>query len=138
MGACLEHRGARHRAGYGKLYYGGKMQLAHRVVYALVNSLPMAAISGLVVRHDCDNPACINPEHLSLGTQADNIADAIARGRARHRTPEGVEHHAAKLTDEVVRAIRQSTESARVLGERFGVSKATVKDVRKRRTWRHI
>jgi DNA-binding transcriptional regulator YiaG len=114
------------------------MELAHRVSYALANGLQMVAIRGLVVRHDCDNPACINPEHLSLGTQADNIADAIARGRARHRTPEGTEHHAAKLTDEVVRAIRQSTDSARVAAERFGVSRGTVKDVRRRRTWRHI
>jgi DNA-binding transcriptional regulator YiaG len=118
--------------------YEDKTVLAHRLIYVVVHRLTLDSIADQVVRHDCDNPACINPEHLSLGTQADNIADAIARGRARHRTPEGTEHHAAKLTDEVVRAIRQSTDSARVAAERFGVSRGTVKDVRRRRTWRHI
>ena len=137
MMGCLECRGRLVR-GYGKVSYRSREVLAHRLVYAWSRGVTLESIAGLVVRHDCDNPACVNPEHLSLGTQADNIADCIARGRARHRTPEGVEHHAAKLTDEVVRAIRQSSDSARVLAERFGVSKPTVKDIRKRRTWRHI
>lgn len=82
--ACLVFTGARDRWGYGsvRVREDGRwvMRSAHRIVFAHING-PIP--SGLVVRHACDNPACVRPEHLSLGTQWDNVMDMRERGRGR-------------------------------------------------------
>jgi hypothetical protein len=76
---CWEFQGARNgRLKYGNLSFRGRYQPAHRVAYELTNG---AIPEGLVVMHSCDNPPCINPEHLSLGTIADNNADRDRKGR---------------------------------------------------------
>lgn len=86
------------------------------------------------VLHGCDNPPCINVDHLSIGTQKDNIQDALSKGRMR-----GLEtHHWSKLTNEQVYEIRESKEPTRFLAERYGCSKTNIKDIRRRRTWRML
>lgn len=78
---CWEWTGWRAH-GYGYFFHEGKDQRAHRVSYELfVGSIP----DGLVVMHSCDNRPCVNPDHLSVGTQADNVRDMVAKGRQRNR-----------------------------------------------------
>ncbi len=90
----------------------------------------------MCVLHRCDRPACCNPDHLFLGTKADNNADMIAKGRDRQRPLLGESNPQAKLTREQVIEILASGESAAALARRFGVSASTAKDVRAGKTWR--
>lgn len=78
---CTEHSQRGDRDGYGRLSFDGKARPAHRVMFCRANQLPYSALDGVVVRHRCDNPRCINPEHMELGSQRDNINDAVERGR---------------------------------------------------------
>ncbi len=113
----------------------GRRKLAHRVAYELmVGPIP----DGLHVLHRCDNPRCINPVHLFLGTQADNNADKDAKGR--HRAPKGEDHPRAILTDEGVRDIRRraATTSYEALATEHGVRTITIRAVVSRRSWKHI
>jgi len=83
---CWNFTGHKTADGYGKVNYRGKSMLAHRVSYLIVNGrLP----ADLLVCHRCDNPSCINPSHLFLGTDFDNTMDAIKKGRRIliHRKP---------------------------------------------------
>lgn len=75
---CWEFVAARDRHGYGISWHDGRVMRAARIAYALANG-PIP--DGLLVRHTCDNPPCVNPAHLILGTQRDNILDAKERGR---------------------------------------------------------
>lgn len=91
---------------------------------------------GYVVRHRCDDPACVNPEHLELGTQKDNCADKVSRNRCNAKA--GSAHSNTSLTENDVREIRASSESRKALALRFGVHYMTICDIIWRRTWTHI
>lgn len=86
---------------------------------------------GLQVLHSCDNPLCVNPEHLFLGTHAENMADMKEKGRSTH----GEKSARAKLTREQVFAIRQSTEAHTVMAKQFGVPHHAIRQIRKGTTW---
>jgi len=122
---------------YGRVRFMGTTIIVTRIVYTLTHG-PIA--DELVVRHSCDNRRCCNVKHLSTGTQADNVHDTISRGRYRHRTLVGEQVGTAKLTDVKVRDIRARLKAGvlpSVLAREYGVSKATISMVRRRRRWRH-
>ena len=105
--------------------------LAHRVAYRLyVGPIP----TGMCVLHRCDNPSCVNPDHLSVGTRTTNLEDMTTKGR-RVR---GVSHGRAKLTEAAVLSIRSDQRLPRVIAVEHGVSHATVRLIRARKTWAHL
>jgi hypothetical protein len=121
---CWEWTGTRGEKGYGRLTADGRTVQAHRLAWELTNG-PIPA--GLHVLHRCDNPPCVRPEHLFLGSNLDNIADRHAKGRnARNRGP-ACGH--AKLTAADVVAIRAAAAqgaSNRWLAGRYGVAHQTI------------
>lgn len=147
MTGCIDWPYARDIKGYGKLFFLGKSWLAHRLAWAISNgSIP----DELCVLHHCDNPPCINVEHLFLGTRADNNADRDSKGHfnaniglnmAKHpeRRAWGERQGSAKLTAEQVKEIRALSKlglSQRHLGRRFGVGKTAIGEIIRGETWR--
>lgn len=123
--------------GYGRTSNGsGRLVLAHRLSYELTTgSIP----NGLNVLHRCDNPPCVRPDHLFLGTHVDNMEDRQRKGRTRSAV--GVEHRNAILDDDKVREIRSllaAGEYPRDIGPRFGVRAITVYAIKYGRTWSHV
>ena len=142
---CWEWQAGKTRKGYGDFYAGirnGKPLYlrAHRVSWELVNGeIP----EGLHVLHHCDNPPCVNPAHLWLGSNADNVADKMAKGRHNGGGPgKGVKHHFAKLTDSDVIAIRKLYATGEYsyirLGAMFNTEMGNVGRIVRRDTWKHI
>lgn len=132
---CWEWTGQRDPRGYGRMHVDGRPMLAHRVAYLVTyGSIP----PGMAVLHKCDTPKCVNPEHLFLGTQADNVRDMHNKGRALKRGMKGSEHPMSKLTEQDVRAIRKAEGFARDIAAVYGISPTQVYDIRHRRSWAHI
>ena len=160
---CWEWQGYRTSKGYGRMQVNYISLGAHRLSWEIHNG-PVP--DGLLVCHRCDNPPCVNPEHLFVGTCVDNAQDMLAKGRATtgasngahtqpHRRPRGDRNGArthpekwrrgeavngAKLTESSVREIRRlaGTASTYRLADKFGVSPATVQRTIARKTWRHV
>lgn len=128
---CLEFVGARTGAGYGAVCTEGKTLGAHRITYEFFNGdIP----KGLIIRHDCDNPACCNFEHLSLGTVQDNKNDEMLRDR--HVYGERVGNH--KLTEDDVRLIRSMLDeglSLRFIGDKFNVTPQAIHRIKSGLSW---
>ena len=130
-GDCWEWTAAK-ASGYGHVTIRGKNKRAHRVMWELkVGPIP----DGLCVLHHCDNRACVNPQHLFLGTKADNTRDMISKNRDRIV---GVKNTQSKLTPYDVVEIRESPEIQRVLADRYGVARETISAVKTRQNWGHI
>ncbi len=132
---CWPWRGGTFKAGYGGFWDGSQMVGAHRVM--LMMKLGRALQRGEQAQHSCDNRRCVNPAHLSAGSPAVNSGDMVSRGRQMH----GEGHYIAKLNDQAVRIIHAliaGGQSNRAIGERFGVSRATISDIRTGKTWKHI
>jgi hypothetical protein len=135
--------GSRQPRGYGTLSVEGKNKLAHRQAYELVNgSIP----EGMNVCHSCDNRPCVNPAHLWIGTQKDNMHDCSVKGRMKGRR-QGylpIEKRAllsAKLTPADILAIRRRAaagESRQSLAIAFGVIRNNIYSIVNRVTWKHI
>jgi len=119
--------------GYGQFWHNGNTSLAHRTAYALTRG-PIP--EGMHVLHTCDNRRCVNPWHLELGTNADNIADKVAKGRQLR----GTRIPWARLTEADVRSMRAlyPAHTYQELSDLFGVSISTVGHVINRRTWAHV
>lgn len=130
VSGCWLWISAKNACGYGIL--GGK-GLAHRVLFEMYEG-PIPKDHNLL--HKCDVRNCVNPEHLRIGTQAENVHDMQSKGRSRHAT--GVDHGHAVLTEFDVRMIRVDTRSSRTLGKIYGVDKATILAVRQRKTWKNL
>ena len=126
---CWEWAGCRFSTGYGCLTAEGKNAGAHRVVWAMHNG--MAIPDGLLVRQSCDNPACCNPYHLSVGTVQDNSDDTVSR----RRQAQGEYHGMAKLTLEEAQAIADSSESYTALSKKYGVTKTTIGSIKTGFSW---
>lgn len=139
---CWLWTGPLDASGYGRAYMPGKKTIpAHRVAWLWANGDMPPVPSGQrawVVMHACDNPPCVNPTHLRLGTYADNNWDMSEKGRWGERAlPVGENHQNAKLTDAQVVEIRRSTKSRVELAAAYGVSPGTIEYVR-RIGWKHI
>ena len=142
---CWEYSGARLTTGYGCVTLslgrrGLNRQLkAHRLSYLHhVGPIP----EGVNVLHSCDNPPCVNPAHLSLGTIAENNSQRKERGRGADR--KGSANPLSKLTEDKVLAIKREyldsdgRVTQRELGERYGVSQTTIYEILNGRLWTHI
>lgn len=116
---------------YGTLYVNGRTIRAHRVSYTLYKGeIP----SGMIVMHRCDTPLCVNPDHLSIGTNADNNADMDAKGR--RRAPRGEYNGHAKLTADDVATIRASSARSVDLAGKYGVTIQNISSIRRRKSWK--
>lgn len=124
---CWEWGGPRTRHGYGMLHCGGRRSMAHRFSWMIENG-PIE--DGIVVMHKCDNPPCVNPRHLAVGTHADNMRDMVAKGRHGAGGQHGIKHHAARFTEADVIAIRTSAKPHAELGRQYGVTPQTIAYVR--------
>ena len=125
------------KRGYGYVYVCGKMLRAPRVAYILwVGEIP----EGLNILHSCDNPACVNPEHLRVGGQSENIRESFEKGR--HTLVKGERNGKSKLTDAAVLNIRKLYDvdglSLRKIGTLFGVGHTTICNVVRGKTWMHV
>jgi hypothetical protein len=126
---CYERQGST-IDGYSYVRVGCKRVGAHRLVW---KNFRGAIAPGMRVCHSCDNRRCIRPDHLFLGTAADNSADMVAKGRSRMCNRPGEQNHNARLTDEHVQEIRNRWLKAEkrwglqtVLAHEFGVSQTTI------------
>ena len=122
---CSLWMGRTDRDGYGKITRAGRTLRAHRVAYELfISPIP----KGVHVLHHCDTPPCVNPDHLWLGTNADNIRDRDQKGRAAKQA--GEQNGKARLTDKDARAIRSryaAGETQRPLAREYGVHNTTLR-----------
>ena len=111
------------KLGYGRMWYEGRSERAYRVAYMLYKGdIP----DGMCVCHKCDTPACVNPEHLFLGTRADNFADMDAKGRRAR----GLNNGKAKLSNEDVSQIFLSSDKNVDLATRYGVAPCTISNIK--------
>jgi len=123
---------------YGLMVINGRGIYVHRYSWELHNEL---IPKGLCVLHKCDNPVCVNPNHLFLGTRTDNSIDRDSK----ERQARGIGHPNSKLTDKQVKDIRSNYKrgsygrsNRNQLAEEFGVSISTIKRVINRTSWRHL
>lgn len=130
---CVEWPGSINQDGYGCIKHSYTTPLAHRLSYELHHG-PIEPTD--IIRHTCDNPPCVNPNHLVKGTTIDNVNDKISRGRMKV----GSQTRSAKLTENEVLQIRKigTTVPARVIAERFNTSRRNVSSILSRRIWKHI
>ena len=141
---CWEWRGSHNKSGYGKFWSESKLRSAHRVVWELTQGL---IPDGLCVCHKCDNPSCVNPIHLFLGTQADNNRDRDRKGRTAHGKEHGLyargkNNPCAKLEPSQVRAIRLVYAAGGAtqadLAQEYGVSCSQIWRIVNRKRWCHL
>jgi hypothetical protein len=124
--------------GYGQISASGGPKKAHRVSYEMhIGPIP----DGLCVLHKCDNPVCVNPAHLFLGTRTENAKDKVSKGRQARGVGHGLkgaDHPAAKLDAEKVKSIRLDVRSSKEISDAFGVSRSLVVQIKARTIWRHV
>ena len=120
--------------GYGRATGGGFELPAHRLSYLLyVGPIPKGeGYHGTCVLHKCDNPPCINPKHLFLGSAHDNMKDMVAKKRHMH----GSKNKLHKLTEEVARSIREDTRPRIVVAREHGIARNTVARIQRGMAWK--
>jgi len=140
---CWEWQGGRHPDGYGYFVADQKRWQAHRFSALLDGRDP----SGWKVCHRCDNPSCVRPDHLFLGTQKDNMRDMVAKGR--RYDSHGENNSFSKLTTQTVLAIRNDCENIMrnnrfprntltPLSKKYNISACHIRDIARRKVWSHI
>lgn len=129
---CWEWPFARMGRGYGAAWDGAKVVGAHRIALQLDG---VALADDQVACHRCDNPACVNPDHLFVGTQSDNIRDAVAKGRHFHAGLRGEDHGRSKLTETQVLAIRADGRPKQAIAADYGMSRIQVSKIKRGAAW---
>lgn len=135
---CWEWQGHRDKDGYGKMRVGRRQLARSNRIAWMVNfgKIP----KDLFVLHRCDNPPCVRPDHLFLGTARDNVIDKITKGRNRPQMGEA--RHNAKLTSEMVTQIVKEycprVMTQKMLAEKYGVSQGTISHILRGGHWKHI
>lgn len=134
--SCWEWTAGKDQQGYGMFYANHKTYKAHRVSYFLhYGEFDLS----LCVCHKCDNPSCVNPSHLFLGTVTDNNSDRHNKGRSKNKPTPGMSHNMAKLTDRAVLDIRSRVDVLqKELAQKYGVSVATISRIQAGKTWKHL
>ena len=131
---CWEWKRGCFNHGYGAFRYENKTQQAHRFAWEQVNGL---IPEEMFVCHSCDNPICVNPLHLFLGTPKNNMDDMVRKGRSSR----GMKRHTAKLNEKIVLEIRRKyrygTCSHKELSEEYGVAKSTITRIINRKIWNY-
>ena len=137
--ACWLWTGFKNKAGYGIISWHNHPTLAHRLAYELtIGQIP----DGLLACHKCDNPGCVNPEHIFIGTDADNMADKSRKERYQKELLKnrGANNFNTKLTWELVTEMRALYAPRKMgyrrLAEKFGVARNNVRQIIKQKTWK--
>lgn len=132
---CWLWVGGKDSWGYGTFWVEGKTKGAHKVSYELEYG---SIVDGLSVCHTCDVPNCVNPKHLFLGTQKDNMVDSSNKGRINIDAARGSSNGNSKLTEKQVKSILQDTRAQVRIAEDYNVSDSTISKIKKGQRWKHI
>lgn len=137
-GGCWNWTAGHSASGYARSALRGKAVRANRLAMLILKGIEPG---DLYVLHRCDNPSCINPDHLFLGTAGDNAHDMIGKGRQRWVPARGERSRTAKLTDADVVAIRERYAAGTLINtlrKEYGVKWDTIRDVVTRKSWSHV
>ena len=129
--SCWLWIGNKNKKGYGRFWLQGRNESAQRVSWALVFG---RFNRRLYILHKCDNPSCVKPTHLFLGTLADNIVDR----ENKNRSAKGERNGNSKLTIAKVKLIRQSADPVGVIATEFGIDRTQVYNIKKKKQWAHV
>lgn len=149
MQNCIDHGKAGNAGGYASAYFQGQYSMAHRVAYCKANGVGLAAITGRVVRHACDNPRCVNPTHLEIGNHSDNMNDCVVRGRHVNNLSNlqhtnrlrGEQQSNSRWTEEQVQEMRRLWHSGvkqTEIASLFGCRQTDVSRIVNRKAWSHV
>lgn len=128
---CWEYQGLQHPFGYGRFTNKGRTYLAHRLSFILHNG---EITSKDILLHACDNPKCVNPNHLSVGTRSLNAQDRTQKGRSVR----GEQISNSRFTDQDILAIRSSTDSISKIAKQYQTGYGHIWAIRKRILWKHL
>lgn len=133
---CLEWTGAIAGSGYPSVHVkGGKYMPGGRFIYESING-PIP--NGMFVCHKCDNPLCVEVDHLFLGTPKDNAQDMVSKGRLKIPDNSGENNGMSKLTAELVNHIRTSNKSNTAIAKEVGVTQGCISNIRNYKSWKTI
>lgn len=134
---CWIWTGSRDQRGYGRIKNGGN-KLASRISWEMhFSPIP----PGMFVCHHCDNPPCVRPNHLFLGTQQDNMQDMRAKHRGGDSALHGASHHQAKLTEQevlLIRQFRRGIDNVVAFAVQFNISKSQVYAISRGASWKYL